>query len=124
MVALIITVIVIIIIASIVIFAGIEIITNANFAKFTYEFQNYEDAITNHHNSIREKNFLDKETRSDEQIYYEIATKIKAETDEDVISSGIVDELGLELLPEKLKGTEYYEITDDNNILEWSANIK
>ena len=74
LISLIITIIVIIILATIVIFNGLNTPNSANFAKFTQQVDNVYMAVTNKYGDLLQKHSLANETRTQEQIYLEIAT--------------------------------------------------
>ena len=74
LISLIITIVVIIILAAIVIFNGLNTPNSANFAKFTQQVDNVQMAVTNKYAELRTRHALANNTRTDEQIYLEIAT--------------------------------------------------
>ena len=90
-------------------------IETANLARFAHEFADYNDVVINHYNSIIQHNMLDNISRTDEQIYYNIASGIDVGADGKPEPAGLVKDLDLELIPDELYGTEYYEVTDDVN---------
>ena len=74
LISLIITIIVIIILAGIVLFNGLHAPDSANFAKYTQQVDNVQMAVTNKYANLLEKHSIADETRTQEQIYLEIAT--------------------------------------------------
>lgn len=118
LISLIITVIVIIILATIVIFSGLKTPDRANFAKFAEDFSSYKTAIAEDFMKKKTAYALEEKTRTDEQIYYIIATGNENNVDANTnpIESGLINDLAIEIYPEKLSGTKYFEITSDTNI--------
>lgn len=112
LVALIITIIVIILLASIVMLASGDSVDEAAFAKFTSEFGDYDGAVKNAFLTKKAELTIKGTSLSDKEIYYMVAKNI-AEKDYDgkVVANGKVANLGLNILPEKLEGEEYFEIT-------------
>ena len=127
LISLIITIIVIIILAAIVIFTGLRTPDQANFAKFTSEFSDFNLAVDNAYMKEFQDNALANETRSKKQVYYKIATGTDV-GEEDVnkvpVASGTVNGLGVNIYPEMLPGEEFYEITSDTNVKNWKVEKK
>ena len=122
LISLVITVIVIIILAAIVIFTGLSTPDRANFAKFTSEFSDFQTAVEQDYYNRYQKHALANGTRSKAQIYYEIASNDDKGMEEEPNAVGLVAELPVELQGGNLRGTEYFEITDDTNVLNWKKN--
>ena len=76
LISLIITIIVIIILAAIVIFTGLNTPDAANFAKFCQECDNVYSAVFNSYADLKAKYGVRNQTRTDEQIYFEVATGV------------------------------------------------
>ena len=74
LISLIITIIVIIILAAIVIYTGLNTPDRANYAKFVQDVDNVQTAVYNKFGDLKTKHALEKNSRTDEQIYLEIAT--------------------------------------------------
>ena len=74
LISLIITIIVIIILAAIVIFTGLNTPDRANFAKFTQGISDLNLAITQDYANRKAKYATKDESRTDAQIYYNIAS--------------------------------------------------
>ena len=120
LIALIITIIVIIILAAIVITRAGSVIDNANFAKFTSEFDDYNTAVQQDYARRYTKYVTTGKHITMPQIYYMIASGTELNEYEDPVAAGLVSELPFSLSPDGLSGTEYYEITSDTNISDWS----
>ena len=120
LISLIITIIVIIILAAIVIFTGLRTPDQANFAKFTSEFSDFNLAVDNAYMKEFQDNALEKKQRSKKQVYYKIATGTDVGMNGEVHASGDVVSLGT-IYPEGIEGTEYYRITNDTNVLNWKG---
>ena len=121
LIALIITIIVIIILAAIVMSRAGDMIDNANFAKFTSEFDDYDTAIQQDFSKRYAKYQISGKHITNAQIYYMIASGLELAEYEDPIPTGLVEDLGItSTLFNDLKGVEYYEITDDTNISDWT----
>ena len=121
---LIITIIVIIIIATIAIYASLDTPEKTIFAKFVSEFSDMHMAI-NHECYIRQQQYsLEQKSRSEAQIYYMIA-KNKDIDDINITPSGDINlsSLGITVLPEAINGSQCYEIEDDKTITDWNKNI-
>ncbi len=74
LISLIITIIVIIILAAIVIFTGLGTPDSANFAHFCQDVDNVQSAVLNRFADLKAMHATANQTRTNEQIYYEIAT--------------------------------------------------
>ena len=119
LISLIITIIVIIILAAIVIFTGLGTPDSANFAKFASEFSDFGMAITNDYMNRKAEYAVKNQTRSEKQIYYMIASGTEIDMNDSVSPVGTIEELGLNIIPEELQGTEYYEILSDKYVENW-----
>ena len=119
LISLIIIIIVIIILAAIVIFTGLGTPDQANFARFAQEFSDFDLAVTNDYAERYTNNVLLNKTRSKAQIYYEIASGVDVGQNGDPEEVDTIQNLGLNILPEGLRGKEYYEIVEDKNIKNW-----
>lgn len=73
LITLIITIIVIIILAAIVLFQGLNAPDSANFARFTQQVDNLSSAVLNSYANLLARHAISGETRTQEQIYLEIA---------------------------------------------------
>ena len=124
LISLIITIIVIIILAAIVIFTGLGTPDSANFARFASEFSDFNLAVDNAYMKEVTDNSLNGNTRSKAQVYYKLATGIDVGMNGVPNAIGTVDRLELNIMPNELEGSEYYEITSDKNIHEWNKEKK
>lgn len=120
MVSLIITIIVVILLASIVIFSGLETPANASLAKFKSEFADYSLAIQNDYIDRYHQNTIEENTRTKAQVYYAIASgrndiEMNTATESSMSVSELEEQYG-RIFPEDLNGTECYHITHDYNI--------
>ena len=119
LIALIITIIVIIILAAIVITRSGSMVDNANFAKFTSEFDDYETVVQQDFSKRYSKYMIQGKHITNAQIYYMIASGTELAEYVEPTPTGKVSELGFTTSPSALEGTEYYEITSDTNISGW-----
>ena len=120
LISLIITMIVIIILAAIFIYSGLNTPDNANFAKFTSEFSDFDMAIENDYLHRKGEYAVAEKDKSKAQIYYEIASGRTLEQNESPVAAGKVSELP-SAVAIKLKGKEYYKITSDATIRNWTT---
>lgn len=112
-----ITIVVIIILSSIAFVASTGSTEQASLAKFVQEFSDMNTAIKEDFMNRNLEYSLNGEDIKDEQIYYMIANGEKElPALNEIHPTGLVSEIGTEILPEELIGTEYYLITDKNNI--------
>ena len=127
LVSLIITIIVIIILAAIVIFTGLNTPDRANFAKFAHTFSDFQTAVTQDYMQKKAQYAIENKTRSDAQIYYNIAKNTDWATSNDINQkpSGdtTISELAISTYPEPLKGEDCYEVTDDTVVYNWNKNF-
>ena len=124
LISLIITIIVIIILAAIVIFTGLSTPDRAQFSKFASEFSDFQTAVTQDFFERKKDYSVANQTRSDAQIYYEIASGTPSEMNRLPIAEDYVEALQQEynIQPEPLKGKEIYLITSDTNVAEVKSN--
>lgn len=123
LISLIITIIVVVILSAFVIFAGFEIINRAGLAKFTHEYSDYETAILNEYMLLKQDYAIKGETKTNEQIYAEIAGGPSGDIPEEIamkIGRGkaykIVNEIaGYKVGPDSKWG-EYSYITNRGEI--------
>ena len=120
-VTLIITIVVIIILAAIAIYSGFKTADNANFAKFTSEFSDFNMAATNDYMKKQSENVANNETRTKAQVYYEIASGVDVGMNGVTVPAGEVIEINSRL-SDDLIGKEFYIITDDTNISGWESD--
>ena len=118
LISLIITVIVIIILATIIIFSDLKTPDRANLAKFVEDFSSYKMAIMQDYMNRKTKYNLEGITRSDEQIYYAIAMGDEnlVDVNTNPIETGLISDLTVEIYPEKLSGKKFFEIISDINV--------
>ncbi len=121
LIALIITIIVIIILAAISIFGVAGVVEKSRYAKFVSDMSEMQTAVSLDYANRKQKYILSGEFRTDEEIYYMIATGKDITGKEEVKATGKVEYIENEIYP-SLQGTEYYEITDDRNIAGWERN--
>lgn len=114
-IALIITIIIIILLAAIIIIFSGDAIQSANLARFRHEMADLrvvatETASQKHIQLMKKGNIKDRE------VYYMIASGKNIEKAEEIVTNGIIEEMEIQILPDTLKGYEYYEITDNTDI--------
>lgn len=105
------TIIVIIILASIVIFNGLSTPESAEFSEFATEVSEFNLVAKNEYAKIFREHIEQNDIVTDSHIYYELATGRK----ESPNPVDTVDNLG-NIYPDMLNGNEYYLIEDDINI--------
>lgn len=115
MVTLVITIIVVIIIISITIFMGIKLPDRANLARFISEFSDFQSAVRHDYVERSIEYSKNDQSRTKSQKYYIIASGNDMGMYMPTAPKGFVSDLGT-ILPEGLKGDEYYLITSDTNI--------
>lgn len=120
MVSLIITIITIILLAAIVIFSGLETPANASLAKFISDFNEYSTIIRNDYIARYHDYSMHDLTRTEAQIYYEIASgREDLDMNTVPVSNMTVSEVENQygkIFPYTLSGKECYEIIHDTNI--------
>ena len=114
-IALIITIIIIIILAAIIIIFSGNVIQNANLARFKHEMADLKVTATQTAAQKRMQ-LINKGDFKDREVYYMIASGKNIEKTNEVVASGIIGELEMQIFPDILKGYEYYEITDKTDI--------
>ncbi|MBQ9314429.1 MAG: hypothetical protein IJ220_05475 [Clostridia bacterium] len=116
-----ITLIVIIIIAASLIPKIMRFFGGDKFTNFQKDFEDYASHV--------EQDFLHRKSRDltqsdNSKIYYEIANDVSISDDIDFKATGTVNELGLDLNPTQLNGSEFYQILKDSNISGINSNKK
>ena len=104
LISLIITIIVIIILAAIVIFSGFGTISKAQLADYTQQVASLNEAAQNSFAKLFGNHNLDRESRTAEQIYYEVATGVDmlsgdAQANQNFKMTGYTDDSGCGFQP-------------------------
>lgn len=114
-IALIITIIVIILLAAIIIYMSSDTVHNANLAKFKHEMADLK-VVAMQTAAQKQIQLMNRGDFKDKEIYYMIASGKNVEKTSDVVASGKIEEMEMQIYPDILEGYEYYEITDDTDI--------
>ena len=116
LIALIVTIIVMIIIAFVVVGAIPSILPRTVQARFMSDFSTYREAVIG---TCTEHRFLVlQQSKTNKQIYYEVANNLTSSEVEDIVPTGTVSTLEIkDYLVGELSGNEYYEILPDADIV-------
>lgn len=109
MVTLVITIIVIVILAAIAFIASGNIFGKASTAKFVSEFKDFSLEVKSEYQKL--KNIHTSDLKTDDQLYYMVATGEKLAMGQQPVASGKTGDIGITLIPENISGDDFFEMT-------------